>query len=40
MHCDGSTTRIVFTPEPGAVAIYRQESWTKWWLILSILKSI
>tara|TARA_R110000868_G_scaffold2026_1_gene15870 strand:+ start:93 stop:353 length:261 start_codon:yes stop_codon:yes gene_type:complete len=25
MHCDGTKTRIVFTPEPGAVAMYRQE---------------
>jgi hypothetical protein len=25
MHCDGLKTRIVFTPEPGAVAMYRQE---------------
>jgi hypothetical protein len=25
MHCNGPTTRIVFTPEPGAVAMYRQE---------------
>ena len=24
MHCDGLKTRIVFTPEPGAVAMYRQ----------------
>ena len=26
MHCDGLKTRIVFTPEPGAVAMYRQEN--------------
>jgi len=25
MHCEGPTARIVFTPEPGAVAMYRQE---------------
>ena len=25
MHCDGPKARIVFTPEPGAVAMYRQE---------------
>ena len=25
MHCDGPKTRIVFTAEPGAVALYRQE---------------
>jgi hypothetical protein len=25
MHCDGLKTRIVFTPEPGAVAMYRQD---------------
>jgi hypothetical protein len=25
MHCDGLKTRIVFTPETGAVAMYRQE---------------
>jgi hypothetical protein len=25
MHCDGLKARIVFTPEPGAVAMYRQE---------------
>ena len=25
MHCDGLKTRIVFTPEPCAVAMYRQE---------------
>ena len=25
MHCDGPKARIVFTAEPGAVAMYRQE---------------
>jgi hypothetical protein len=25
MHCDGPKARIVFTPEPGAVAMYRQD---------------
>ena len=25
MHCNGPKLRIVFTPEPGAVAMYRQE---------------
>ena len=38
MHCDGPKARIVFTPEPGAVAMYRQDVWT--WLNQSILKNI
>ena len=25
MHCNGPKLRIVFTPEPGAVAMYRQD---------------
>jgi len=25
MHCNGPILRIVFTPEPGAVAMYRQD---------------